>query len=565
MQTRLVLSALLFLSLMPGIAQQLEWALPFANDDYCRMYGVDADAAGNIYVAGEYGGSGDLDPGSGTVNVTAQGFNDLMAMKFDASGALQWSYLVGGSSDEREWCTGIVADDAGNSWLCGGYAGVVDFDPGPGVLQQAGSSTQAAFVVKLDPGGQPQWVKSFGVGGASRVSSIARDASGNVYVGGFLTGGGAFPRATDTLLVPDAAGQHAFICKMNSAGAAIWVYLFECTVSGTVTGMDVDPSGAVHFAGLFTGEADLDQGAILFTGAGQQDALMGKLNADGSLAWVRAIGGTGFDVAYDVAADAAGGQVSTGYFASTVDLDPGSGEQVVTSAVGSDAFMIKLDADGDTQWLRTLSTPGGDAGQGITFDAAGRLYLSGYFGGDMELEPGSSESLLTNAGSRDQFIAVFDPDGEPITGWSMGGSSTDLARTIDVDAAGTKVYTVGFFNGSADFDPSAGSTLLQANADDAGVVARYTMTTGTGITDGPGTQPLHVYPNPTSGALVVDPLFNSGPVELRVLDAHGRVMQRTVHTSTGPCRLVIDGAPGLRTIELRFADGAIQRCRVMKE
>ena len=42
---------------------------------------------------------------------------------------------------------------------------------------------------------------------------------------------------------------------------------------------------------------------------------------------------------------------------------------------------------------------------------------------------------------------------------SAGGTSADLARSIAVDGSGN-VYVAGVYNGTADFDPSSGTTNL---------------------------------------------------------------------------------------------------------
>ena len=51
---------------------------------------------------------------------------------------------------------------------------------------------------------------------------------------------------------------------------------------------------------------------------------MVKLDPAGNLVWTHRFGAGGTDAGYDVAVDADGNVIVTGYFENTVDFDPGS-------------------------------------------------------------------------------------------------------------------------------------------------------------------------------------------------------------------------------------------------
>lgn len=61
------------------------------------------------------------------------------------------------------------------------------------------------------------------------------------------------------------------------------------------------------------------------------------------------------------------------------------------------------------------------------------------------------------------FIICYAFPQSPQLGWSraFGGSEVDFARAVEVDTSGN-IYMAGFFEGSVDFDPSAGANILSA-------------------------------------------------------------------------------------------------------
>ena len=50
-----------------------------------------------------------------------------------------------------KWVSDVVADGQGAVYAAGEYAGVVDFDPGPGEVSRAATDGLSSFVVKLAP------------------------------------------------------------------------------------------------------------------------------------------------------------------------------------------------------------------------------------------------------------------------------------------------------------------------------------------------------------------------------------------------------------------------------
>src|SRR3989344_5911709 len=84
--------------------------------------------------------------------------------------------------------------------------------------------------------------------------------------------------------------------------------------------------------------------------------------------WAKSIGGTSADVGKSIAVDALGNVYTTGYFAGTVDFDPGPGIFNLTTTNFSgfpDIFISKLDEFGNFLWAKNIGDTlgGGEIGR----------------------------------------------------------------------------------------------------------------------------------------------------------------------------------------------------------
>jgi hypothetical protein len=167
------------------------------------------------------------------------------------------------------------------------------------------------------------------------------------------------------------------------------------------------------------------------------------------------MGGTGVDVGTHIATDASGNIYTVGYFESTGDFDPGSAVVTLTSAGAEDVYITKQSSSGTLLWARSIGGVNTDIGAGIGVDNAGNVYVSGYYGGIVDLDPGPA-SYTFFAGSIEVFIVKLDASGNFVWGQSMGSGGNDKAMAMCVDGSGN-VYTAGYFEGTMDFDPGAGT------------------------------------------------------------------------------------------------------------
>lgn len=112
------------------------------------------------------------------------------------------------------------------------------------------------------------------------------------------------------------------------------------------------------------------------------------------------------------------------------------------------------------EWVRTIGGTLDDSPSAITSDNKGDLYVTGYFGGLVDFDPGTATFNLTSNGASDIFIQRLDANGNLVWVKQIGGIFDDFGGSIAVDGLGN-VYSTGLYNSSSvDFDPGPNTNNL---------------------------------------------------------------------------------------------------------
>jgi hypothetical protein len=317
-------------------------------------------------------------------------------------------------------------------------------------------------------------VSVFGGSNTDYGKGVTVDASGNTYVTGLFTGTADFDPGAGTANLTSAAGAiDAYVVKLDASGTYVWARQFGGSDRAYGNGVAVDALGNTYVTGHFEGTADFDPGAgtaNLTSAAGAFDAYVVKLDASGTYVWARQFGGSDRDYGNGVAVDALGNTYVTGHFVGTADFDPGAGIANLTSAGSTDAYVVKLDASGTYVWARQFSGSNTDYGNGVAVDASGNTYVTGHFEGTADFDPGAGTANLTSAGSYDAYVVKLDASGTHVWARQFSGSYFSFGFGVAADALGN-TYVVGYFDGTADFDPGTGTAnLTSAGSFDAYVV-----------------------------------------------------------------------------------------------
>ncbi len=251
------------------------------------------------------------------------------------------------------------------------------------------------------------------------------------------------------------------LISLASLGAVMnhgWEWASSIVNTGTnlisPSGVATSPvTGNTIVVGEFEGTAVF--GATTLTSAGNWDAYVACIDPAGVWQWAVRVGAAGPDGAQDIACSTTGFVYVCGEFSGSASF----GSTTLTSAGYRDAFIAKLDADGN--WLWAVS------GGGIYVDTCLNLtlkhvlfydevYLTGYFEGTATF----GSTTLNSQGARDLFVGKLGSGGS--WNWAVrAGGSGNYEIPGDICLLGSNLFIGGGFTGSASF----GSTTLTANGD----------------------------------------------------------------------------------------------------
>jgi hypothetical protein len=284
-----------------------QWAQPYNGplNAFDMPDGIVADSIGNVYVTLESG--------------PAFGPFDIITLKYDPAGILQWAKVFAGP---------------GNSSDAPGAIGLKNSS-----LYVTGGSEQKTVLIKYNTiTGDSIWVKKFVTGSTSGISRMAMDNSTGIYLGGGST----------------AINIDYLIVKYDTNGSFQWYNVFNGSGNQDdfVEGIAVDNSHNV----IITGFSRTN---------GLENYLTVKYTPTGSFVWAKYYGFSSSDYAVGLVTDNNGNIYVTGSSA--------------LAGTGSDFATIKYNTNGDSLWVRRYNGPASqdDDPCSIIIDTSANIYVTG--------------------------------------------------------------------------------------------------------------------------------------------------------------------------------------------
>ena len=357
----------------------------------------------------------------------------------------------------------IQTDTYGNIFLAGTYSGNVDLDPGEN-KQFVYMDTQDCFLQKLDANGNLIWFKVMGNSNLSNeITAITLDDQGNIYLTGTIYGEVDVDFGEDEYILGKSDCYNMFVEKLDRNGNFIWAKAIVADQSAG-SGIGVDKDGFLYVSGSFRGKADFNPKGMPYVLHSEledvRDVFVEKMTKGGELVWVKTI--EQLDDTFSMHIDDSASVYITGQFYKTIDFDPGPEEFLLTANGDADAFVQKMDTDGNFLWASALGGIGWDLCADLKSDGKGNVYAVGYFFSELKAEPEFGIPELQAKGAWDIYVQKISANGELKWIKSMGGTSSDMAKELFVDRDGA-LYVTGFYHGTADLCPGTEIEEYEAN------------------------------------------------------------------------------------------------------
>lgn len=377
----------------------------------CRSAAA-VDSQGALYLTGTTNGG--YPTTAGAYDRSTNGGNDLFATKLDASGAIAYSSVIGGSGAEASPCIALGPD--GDVYIAA-HTDSTDFPTTDGAYDRTFDSLIDLTVLRLHMGAQGAADLRYStyVGGEcnDRTPQIAVDGDGMIYVGAQTGLPPTFP-TTPGAYDPTHNGDFDLVLfKLNPAGQGAQDLLYSTYFGGTGhearADIALDPAGYVYLSGETDGAIPATAGAYDTTPGGNDDIFIAKfqLNSQGvgDLVFSTYVGGSGYDEGSGIFVDDAG----LIYFVDDTDSAPyplANALQGNFAGGGSDAAYGVLSPDG-TQLLSSsyLGGSGFDCCVSLAVDKMGGLTIAGETSSNNFPTTAGAFNTTYGDGSGDVFIS----------------------------------------------------------------------------------------------------------------------------------------------------------------
>lgn len=431
---KLLLQISLLLLCSSVTAQNFLRSFGSINNDEALAIGKDDD--GNVYTTGYF--NSNLTFGSN--NIVSNGMSDIFVGKNTSSGGTQWIFSGGSSGPDRGF--DIVSASNGSTVTTGYHSHNANFG---GNVLPTNNFSQDFFVLKLNPGGDVDWVRGFGGEMGDTGYAVDIDPNGNILVTGQFRGTIDFDGTvfTSTPLEDGGISFDTFILKLNPDGDVLWAKHGQNAHESRGLDIKSDGLGNVLVCGQFSDTLTFDQthNNEIFNAA-----FVVKFDADGNEQWFRRFTSSQ-TIAHALEINSSNEIYVTGDNIGPMLFYTENGSTFFPAEHIYNLFLAKFSGTGELLWLTNNGSASPVSSKDIALDADELPYITGTFNcrfDEYSEEYGSG--IFYSAGWRDVFISKFSHEGEREWSRHMASNRDSYCSAITLKNSDMPIITGSYEN-----------------------------------------------------------------------------------------------------------------------
>ncbi len=366
-----------------------------------------------------------------TLNLAVLVSCGLLACTFSATAqvTVQWDKTFGGDF----WDTPTdVVPTADEGYLVAGssYSGA----EGDKSEENKGISSNDYWIVKLDSSGNKQWDKTIGGDSFDDLISAIPTADGGYLLEGMSSSSASGDKSENSDDVD------YWIVKIDADGNKLWDKIFGSDSDVELQSAIPTDDGGYLLAGSSNSDASGDKSE---NSRGELDYWIVKIDESGNKLWDKTLGGSKGERVLAVTTTMDGGYLLAGYSESNA-----SGDKSEDSKGETDYWIVKIDANGNKLWDKTLGGIGSESPRSAISTADG-----GYLLGGPSNSSASGDKSEDSKGETDYWIVKIDANGNKLWDKTIGGDGGDDLQSA-IPAADGGYLLAGYSESNASGDKS---------------------------------------------------------------------------------------------------------------
>lgn len=392
----------------------------------------------------------------------------ILFLSFSTAYAQDTGWTISNAGVGTSFGSDVETDTDGNVYAFGSFTGTVDLDPSSNVAQlNAIVGETACYIAKYDAVGNYLWSKKLS-GVVFAQDLLALDSHGNVLIA--LSFQDSLIDLNGNIYYSLAGSMDIGILKLDGDGNQLWIKFTQTNTLERFFCMKVDNQDHILLNGVFTSTLDIDfgPGTELISPAGSFDEFVLKLDELGDFMWVQTwyggldevqMDGQRMDIV-DMAIDTSRNVWLTGYFNTTIDFDPSSGDFTVQNTTNDfRAFALKLDQSGNFLWAKTFASTMEISSAEIGVNEQNEAVIGGVYQGTVQL---GSETFYS-PDNQNAYLLKMDENGT--TQWARNIQCQGITNISALEVLSTGVIQfVGVFHDTIYFmSQNIGRQLIPVN------------------------------------------------------------------------------------------------------